>query len=62
MAEYKIGEKITIQIVETKEKLCDGCFFYAGEQGGIGCALCENILPCDEMNRTDGKSVIFKII
>ena len=55
MKELKVGERITIECVETNEDkpfVCDKCFFH-------------DIFPfcphrCCAANRKDGKNVIFK--
>ena len=57
MKEFKVGERIIIECVETNEDkpfVCDKCFFY-------------DILPfcpyrCGAANRKDGNNVIFKEI
>lgn len=51
MKELKVGERATIEVVETETATCTGCFFDSKNICNIGqkCA-----------NRSDGKFVIFK--
>lgn len=49
MKELKVGERVTIEVVETAT--CTGCFFDSKNICNIG-------LKC--ANRSDGKFVIFK--
>lgn len=52
---YKIGEKITLEVVEM-DKDCKGCFF---NNNGGGCDI---MLACSHWNRSDKTNVIFKQI
>lgn len=59
MGEFKVGERVILQVVE--QKGCDGCFF--GDDD-----TCHNPtyndwangFECQPEDRSDGKSVIFK--
>lgn len=57
MKEHKIGERIVLEVVENPNiglHSCDGCFFF----GKVLC--CNTTLPCTQLERSDGKNVIFK--
>lgn len=51
MKELKVGERVTIEVVETETATCIGCFFDSKNICNVG-------LKC--ANRSDGKYVIFK--
>lgn len=51
MVELKVGERVTIEVVETETATCTGCFFDSKNICNVG-------LKC--ANRSDGKYVIFK--
>lgn len=52
--EYKIGTRITLEVVEVKENSCKGCFFDGSKcQRPFG-------WQCSEFKRTDGKNIIYK--
>ena len=51
MKELKVGERITLEVVESS--LCTGCYF---ENWGT----CPN--GCSPYERSDDKSVIYKLI
>ena len=54
MKEYKIGEKISLEVVEADENLmdCEGCFFVDDDVACVG--------GCCSADRSDHKNVIFK--
>lgn len=52
MKELKVGERITLEVVEKKGS-CEGCFFYS-------IFNCPAILKCTKFARSDRKDVIFK--
>lgn len=52
MKELKVGERITLEVVEKKGS-CEGCFFYSNSN-------CLEILKCTKFARSDRKDVIFK--
>ena len=60
MKEYKIGEKIILEVEEVTENIferCVDCYFNTNaefyEDGCMG-------IPCDTFSRSDHKNVIFK--
>lgn len=53
--EFKVGEKIVLEITETETMTCKGCFF---ESKGA-CEVWRKY-PCARNNRSDQKNVIFK--
>lgn len=57
MKEYKVGERITLEVVETNELSCEGCFFNTEDD----CSVFK-ICPCFKTTRSDGKDIIFKIV
>lgn len=52
MKEFKVGEKITLEVTETTYINCQDCFF---AKEGYACP--DN---CSSTERSDGKNVIFK--
>lgn len=56
MKELKVGERITLEVVEKKGS-CEGCFFDSKK-------FCEvwQQYPCSTKERSDHKNVIFKEI
>lgn len=55
MGEFKVGERIIIECVETNEDkpfVCEKCFFY------VILSFCPH--RCCAANRKDGKNIIFK--
>ena len=54
MKEYKVGEKIILEVVEADENLidCEGCFFADDDIACVG--------GCDSIGRSDHKNIIFK--
>lgn len=52
MKEFKVGERIIIEVVETTYIACEDCFF---AKEGYACP--DN---CSSTERSDGKNVIFK--
>lgn len=61
----KNGKRINMEVVESKENVCNGCFFEASNvKKGIGRATFNcYVSRCGECNgfvRKDGKNVIFK--
>ena len=52
--EHKIGTRITLEVVETNNSSCVGCFFLRSN-------CCRHIKCCDN-DRTDNKNVIYKEI
>ena len=58
--EYKIGTRITLEVVESDNGTCIGCYFM-----GIACSILkrqERIGECDYTCRSDSKSIIYKEI
>lgn len=55
MREYKVGERIVLEVKENHS--CEECFF----NNGISCSSPSG-LRCDPLSREDGKNVIFKLI
>lgn len=55
MEEFKIGEKINLEVQEVENISCPSCFFWNKE---IGCTW--SIPECISTLRSDGKNVIFK--
>ena len=55
MKEFKIGEKVILEVVETETPTCIGCFFDSED-------FCKfwTKYPCVAEQRSDGKNVIFK--
>ncbi len=55
MKELKVGERIVLDTVVTKNVTCEGCFFYVK-------GACEvwKKYPCASKQRSDHKNVIFK--
>lgn len=57
MKEIKVGEKITLEVIETDKESCKGCFF----KGVLGyCGAAPLGLKCLPEYRSDKKNVIFK--
>lgn len=48
-----VGERVTIEVVETETATCTGCFFDSKN-------ICYAGLKCAASNRSDGRNVIFK--
>lgn len=57
MKELKVGERVTIEIVEVTTGSCEGCVFCLHNQ--IGCGKPYGFGRCSSQ-RSDGKNVIFK--
>lgn len=53
--EHKVGEVITLEVVERENSLCKGCFFYKFSD-------CYNAVNCSGLRREDGKSIMYKEI
>lgn len=51
MKELKVGERITLEVVESS--ICEECFFYINNS-------CTIRLKCADVERSDNKDVIFK--
>lgn len=56
MKEFKVGEKIILEVTETEDVTCKGCFF---------CVLCRPLTVhcadlCMVVNPSRGKYIIFK--
>lgn len=59
MEELKVGERVTLEVVE--QKGCDGCFFF--DKGTCYSPTINDrteVFRCMSYERSDGKSVIFK--
>lgn len=56
MKEIKVGKRITLEVVETDEDSCEGCFFNSKI---FPCEVWQEY-PCSIKIRSDHKSVIFK--
>lgn len=57
MAEFKVGEKVTITLEVVEQKGCKGCFF----DGVDGCCGATSLgMECVPKYRSDGKNVIYK--
>lgn len=50
--EYAIGTRISLEVVESNGKTCEGCFFRY--------RVCTEM--CHEYSRTDRKDIVFKEI
>lgn len=55
MAEFKVGERVVLEITETETMTWAGCFF---ESKGA-CEVWRKY-PCESKQRSDRKNVIFK--
>lgn len=55
MEELKVGERVVLEITETEEETCYGCFFF----GNSACEVWRKY-PCGPILRKDNKSVIFE--
>lgn len=55
MKEFKVGERVTIEVVETETATCTGCFFDSKNICEVGLKY-----PCAAVKRSDGKNAIFK--
>ena len=55
MKELKVGERVVLEITETEEETCYGCFFF----GNSACEVWRKY-PCSPSLRKDNKNVIFK--
>ena len=56
MKEYKVGEKIELEVQETKAGAnCFGCIF---DENGLCCVTSDDFC-CSAHERSDGKNVIF---
>lgn len=61
MKEFKVGEKITLEVIE--QIGCSGCFFF--DKGSCYSPFMSDrteIFTCESYERSDGKNVIFKEI
>ena len=54
MKEFKVGERVTLEVTETDKESCKGCFF-----DNYGCNA-SDMFKCGYANRSDGKGIIFK--
>ena len=56
MKELKVGEIVTLEVIETDKESCKWCFFYSKM------FYCEawRKYPCSKKIRSDKKNVIFK--
>lgn len=60
MKEYKIGEKIILEVEEVTENICERCAdCYFNTNAAFYEDGCMEI-PCDACSRSDHKNVIFK--
>ena len=55
MKELKVRERVVLEITETEEETCYGCFFF----GNSACSVWKEY-PCSPSLRKDNKNVIFK--
>ena len=55
MKEFKVGERVVLEITETEKETCYGCFFF----GNSGCEVWRKY-PCSTSLRKDSKNVIFE--
>lgn len=55
MKELKVGERVVLEIAETEEETCYGCFFF----GNSACEVWRKY-QCSPKLRKDNKNVIFK--
>lgn len=62
MKEYKVGEKINIQLEVVEQYIsCEGCFFFNVER--CKCSIRRGLkFECRSLIRSDGKGIIFKEI
>lgn len=54
--EYKIGERIVLDVVENDTVTCTGCYF---DNGKSACQMWKKY-PCIKTRRKDRKNVIYK--
>lgn len=57
MKEYKLGDKIVLEVVQicqSQSNRCDGCYFRIND------CLCPSSLLCGGFERSDGRNIIFK--
>ena len=60
MEEYNVGDRITLEVVESKSGKCDGCFYHAGADS---CLRRSSLVGfCLASLRQDNKNVIFKLV
>lgn len=52
--EHKIGTRITLEVAETDNSSCVGCFFF-----NLNCC---QFVKCWHLDRTDHKNIIYKEI
>ena len=60
MEEIPVGSRLTLEVVETTNYSCDGCFF-----DEIAKSLYDDFckqLKCSRAERKDKKSVIYKVV
>ena len=55
MKEFKVGERVVLEITETEKETCYGCFFF----GNSACEVWRKY-PCGPKLRKDNKNVIFE--
>lgn len=55
MVELLVLERVVLEITETEEETCHGCFFF----GNSACEVWRKY-PCSSKLRKDNKNVIFK--
>ena len=53
MKEIPVGSRLTLEVVETTNYSCDGCFFDDD--------FCKQ-LKCSRAERKDNKSIIYKVV
>ena len=56
MKDLKVGERVTLEVIETDKESCKGCFF---DSKMFHCEALRKY-PCSNKIRSDNKSVIFK--
>ena len=60
MEEIPVGSRLTLEVVETTNYSCDGCFF-----DEIAKSLYDDFckqLKCSRAERKDNKSIIYKVV
>ncbi len=58
MKEFKVGERITLEVVKVSPQRCYGCFFYDMDD----CSNIRDELSCSDGLRTDHNNVIYRLV
>lgn len=60
-SEFRKGRSV-LAVVQTAESVCAGCYYEKSGRARKDCISVNNLGACHHAVRTDGKSVIFKLI